>query len=93
MLRAWHDKITYYLVTIDFHMENVGHSLYVRRIEIGIEVIIIFLNDLIAVRESDVEVEHAKGLLKPKFEMNDLGELRYSLGIEIIKMLKDIWLS
>ena len=27
--RAWHDKITQYLITIGFHMADAGHSLYV----------------------------------------------------------------
>ncbi|NHV87634.1 reverse transcriptase domain-containing protein, partial [Escherichia coli] len=30
--RAWHEKIVEYLVTIDFHMSHVDHSLYVQRV-------------------------------------------------------------
>ena len=39
------------------------------------------------------EVEHIKGLLKQEFEMKDLGELRFFLGIEIIRTKIGIWLS
>jgi len=46
-LRAWHDEIAEYLVTIGFHMANADHSLFVRRSEIGIVVITIYVDDLI----------------------------------------------
>ena len=38
------------------------------------------------------EVEPIKGLLKQEFEMKDLGELQFFLGIEIICIEKGIWL-
>ena len=91
--RAWHDKIAEYLVTIGFHMASADHSLYVRRSETGIVVITIYVDDLIVAGDSDVEVENVKGLLKQKFEMKDLGELRYFLGIEVIRTPEGIWLS
>ena len=93
MSRAWHDKIAEYLVTIDFHMVNVDHLLYVHRSETCIVVITIYVDDFIVAGDSDVEVENVKGLLKQKFEMKDLGELRYFLGIEVIRMPEGIWLS
>jgi hypothetical protein len=40
----------------------------------------------------DVDIFDLKRLLKQKFEMKDLGELRYFLSIEIIQSLKGIWL-
>ncbi|MCO5613474.1 hypothetical protein L7F22_067751 [Adiantum nelumboides] len=36
---------------------------------------------------------HVKSLLKKKFDMKDLGELQYFLGIEIIHTEEGIWLS
>ena len=40
------------------------------------------------------EIEHVKGLLKLKFYMKDLGDdLRYFLGIEIIRTPDGIWMS
>jgi len=48
----------------------------------GIVVIIIYVDDLIITRDSDVDIFDLKKLLKQKFEMKDLGELRYFLGIK-----------
>jgi len=42
------------------------------------------LNELIIIGDSDVNVFDLKKLLKQKFEMKDLGKLRYFLGIEVI---------
>ncbi len=64
-------------------MKNTDH---------GIVVIVIYVDDLIITRDSDADISDLKKLLKQKFEMKDLGELRYFLSIEVIKSLKGIWL-
>ena len=46
--------------------------------------IIIYIDDLIITRDSDVDVRDVKLLLKQKFQM-DFKELRYFLGIEVIR--------
>ena len=56
-------------------------------------VITIYVDDLIIVGDSAMEIDHVKSLLKQEFEMKDLGELRYFLGIEVIRTPKGIWLS
>ncbi len=58
----------------------------------GIVVIVIYVDDLIIIGDSDVDIFDLKKLLKQKFEMKDLGKLRYFLGIEVIQSLKGIWL-
>ncbi len=83
-LRAWLDKIGWYLVTIGFQTSNSDFSLYVKKTYRGIVVIIIYVDDLIIIVDSDVDIFDLKKLLKQKFEMKDLGELRYFLGIEVI---------
>ncbi len=50
----------------------------------GIVVIVIYVDNLIITRDSDVDIFDLKKFLKQKFEMKDLGELRYFLGIEVI---------
>ncbi len=58
----------------------------------GIVVIVIYVDDLIITRDSNVNISDLNKLLKQKFEMKDLGELRYFLGIEVIQSPKGIWL-
>ncbi len=63
-----------------------------KKIDRGIVVIVIYVDDLIITRNNDVDIFDLKKLLKQKFEMKDLGELRYFLGIEVIQSPKRIWL-
>jgi hypothetical protein len=82
--RAWSDKISQYLVTSGFQTSNANFSLYVKKIDHGIVVIAIYVDDLIIIGDSDADIFDLKKLLKQKFEMKDLGELHYFLGIEVI---------
>jgi hypothetical protein len=58
----------------------------------GIVVIVIYVDDWIITGDSDGDIFDLKKLLKQKFEMKDLGELHYFLGIEVIQSPKGIWL-
>jgi hypothetical protein len=65
----------------------------VKKTDHGIIVIVIYVDDLIIVRNSDADISDLKKLLKQKFEMKDLGELRYFFDIEVIQSPKGIWLQ
>jgi hypothetical protein len=49
------------------------------------------MDDLIVGGDNENEVEHVKSLLKQKFDMKDLGELKFFLSIEVITMPEGIW--
>jgi len=90
--RTWLDKIGQYLVTSGFQTSNADFSLYVKKTDHGIIIIVIYVDDLIITRDNDANIFDLKKLLKQKFEMKDLGKLRYFLGIEVIQSPKGIWL-
>jgi hypothetical protein len=90
--RAWSDKIGQYLIISGIQTSNADYSLYVKKTNHGIVVIVIYVDDLIITGDSDADIFDLKKLLKQKFEMKDLGELRYFLGIEVIQYPKGIWL-
>ncbi len=81
-----------YLVTSGFQTSNVNFSLYVKKIDFEIIVIVIYVDDLIITGHNDVDIFELKKFLKQKFEMKDLGNLCYFLHIEVIQSLKEIWL-
>jgi len=90
--RAWSDKISQYFVTSGFQTSVVDFSLYVKKTDYGIIVIVIYVDDLIITGDNDADIFDLKKLLKQKFEMKDSRKLRYFLGIEVIQSLKGIWL-
>jgi hypothetical protein len=90
--RVWSDKISQYLVISGFQTSNADFSLYVKKTNHGIVVIVIYVDDLIIIGDSDVDISDLKKFLNQKFAMKDLGELHYFLSIEVIKFPKGIWL-
>jgi hypothetical protein len=90
--RVWLEKIGEHLVTSGFQTSNTNFSLYVKKTNHGIVVIVIYVDDLIIRGDSDVDISDLKKFLKQKFEMKDLGELCYFLSIEVIRSPKGIWL-
>jgi len=62
----------------------------VKKTDHGIVVIVIYVDDSIIKRDSDADIFDLKKLLKQKFEMKDLGELHYFIGIEVIQSPKGI---
>jgi hypothetical protein len=65
-------------------MSNAKFSLYVKKTNRGIIVIIIYVDDLIVIGDSGGYIFYLKKLLKQNFEMKNLGELRYFFNIEAI---------
>jgi hypothetical protein len=69
---------------MEVETSNADFSLYVKKIDHGIVFIVIYVDDLIITGDSDADIFDLKKFLKQKFEMKDVGELRYFLGIEVI---------
>ncbi|MCO5591816.1 hypothetical protein L7F22_045808 [Adiantum nelumboides] len=67
--------------------------LEVRHTDAGFVLFTIYVDDLIIVGDIETEIEHVKGLFKKEFEMKDLGELCYFLGLEVIRTTEGILLS
>jgi hypothetical protein len=63
----------------------------VKKLDHGLVVIVIYVDDLIIKGDSHVNISYLNKLLKQKFEMKDFGKLCYFLGIEVIQSLKGIW--
>lgn len=55
--RTWHDRIAQYLASIGFYMAHVDHSLYLWKSDVVIVVITIYVDDLIIVGDSDVDIK------------------------------------
>ena len=82
--KACHSKITQYLHQISFKMSKSDNTLFVRSNSRGQVFIIIYVDDLVIGGEHLAGIEHIKKLLFCRFEMKDMKELHYFLGIEVI---------
>ncbi|MCO5614227.1 hypothetical protein L7F22_068507 [Adiantum nelumboides] len=91
-LRAWCEKITRFLKKIGFKQSNADHSLFLKHVDGEIIVIVIYVDDLILTGSHDEKILDVKKSLLRQFNMKNLGELRYFLGIEIVDTLSRIWM-
>ena len=65
-------------------MSDANHSLYVCVTHKWIVAIVIYVDDLIIGGDNLDAIQVVKTLLQKQFDMKDLGELRYFLGIEVV---------
>ena len=81
---AWHSKIMQYLHQIGFHMSKSDNSLYIRSYSESPIFIILYVDDLVIGIEHLFEIHRVKSLISDKFEITNMKELHYFLGIEVI---------
>ena len=74
-------------------MSKSDNSLYVRNESKSPIVIILYMDDMVVGGEHLVDINKVKSLLSNKFEMTDMKELHYFLGIEVIQNPTDIMIS
>ena len=81
---AWLSKITQYLHRIGYRMSKSNNSLLIWRESIRQLFIIIYVDDLLIGGEHIANINNITVFLYNKFEMKDIKELHYFLGIEVI---------
>ena len=81
---------------LGFSKGTVDSSLYLKEIENGLLIIVIFVDDLIfggndeaSEEESDMFVEE----MKNEFEMSMIGDIKFFLGLQIVENSDDIFIS
>ena len=82
--RAWTDRMSKFLQSIGFQISKVDHSLYVKKIGCGLVIIVIYVDDLILTGSNSDKIVHVKKVIGAEFDVKDLGELKYFLGIEVV---------
>jgi Reverse transcriptase (RNA-dependent DNA polymerase) len=59
----------------------------------GITVVLVYVDDLIITGDNQIEINCIKRDLKQKFDIKDLGKLKYFFGIEIAHSFKGLFIS
>ncbi|XP_047942387.1 uncharacterized mitochondrial protein AtMg00810-like [Salvia hispanica] len=75
-----------------FKQSNSDHTLFLKRRGDQITCLIIYVDDMIITGDDVEEIERLKGSLFQEFEMKDLGNLKYFLGIEVLRSEGGIFL-
>ncbi|KAE8686060.1 hypothetical protein F3Y22_tig00111086pilonHSYRG00004 [Hibiscus syriacus] len=91
--RNWHDKLKQNLVQMDFMVSLADPSLFHKRSPQGFIYVLVYVDDIIITGSSLTDVEEVVAILKDRFSLKDLGELRYFLGIEVKRSGQNVVLS
>ncbi|PKI74464.1 hypothetical protein CRG98_005146 [Punica granatum] len=81
--RAWYNKIDTYLQNLKFEKSLSESTLYVKKEMDSTMILSMYFDDLLVTGDNKVQVEKLKGDLQKVFEMTDLGEMSYFLGMEV----------
>jgi len=81
------------MVKFGYNQSNADHTMLYKHNMGKISILIVYVDDIVITGDDAEEIMHLKGHLAQEFEVKDLGHLRYSLGIEVSRGTKGIFLS
>ncbi|RVW95017.1 Retrovirus-related Pol polyprotein from transposon TNT 1-94 [Vitis vinifera] len=92
--RAWFERFTKVVKGYRFVQCQSDHTLFVKHFpERKLAIIIIYVDDIILTGDHEEKIDLLKKLLTKEFEIKDLGNLKYFLGMEIARSKKGIAVS
>ncbi|XP_071700433.1 uncharacterized mitochondrial protein AtMg00810-like [Rutidosis leptorrhynchoides] len=89
--RKWNEKLSSTLN--GFRQSLNDYSLFIESDNDVFIAILVYVDDIVVTGNNTCEINKFKDFLKSKFQIKDLGVLKYFLGIEVIRENKNIFLS
>ncbi|CAJ2662166.1 unnamed protein product [Trifolium pratense] len=90
--RAWYSRIDEYLMKLGFVKSLSESTLYIKGDQTNFLVICLYVDDLLVTGSSVEFIQQFKDDMKQVFEMSDLGEMSYFLGMEVEQKNGDIFI-
>ncbi|GJV10853.1 putative RNA-directed DNA polymerase [Tanacetum coccineum] len=83
--RQWNAKLTHTLIEHGFKQSKSDYSLFTKSEKGSFIVLLVYVDDIIVTGNNVDSIESFKKFLKTKFQIKDLGKLKYFLGIEVVE--------
>ena len=90
--RQWNHKLSEALFEADFKQSQNDHSLFIKKKGDTVLFLLVYVDDMVITGNSLKEIEIFKEFLN-KFKIKDLGELKFFLGIEVLKTKEGLCLN
>ncbi|OWZ00175.1 Integrase, catalytic core protein, partial [Phytophthora megakarya] len=81
--RMWNKTIDEFMLKMEFMKCESDHCIYLKRDSQELVFVSLYVDDLILASSSDKMLKDTKQALSDRFEMTDMGQLKYFLGMEI----------
>jgi Reverse transcriptase (RNA-dependent DNA polymerase) len=91
--RAWYGKLSSALVKVGFKKGEADSSMFTKTSNKGIIVVLIYVDDLVITGSDLSGIKTLKRHLSLEFDIKDLGNLKYFLGVEIARSHKGLFFS
>jgi len=89
---AWFGRFTKSMKAFGYRASNSDHTLFLKRGKGRITTLIIYVDDTIVTGNDQDEISSLQQYLASDFEMKQLGNLKYFLGIEVARSKHGIFL-
>uniref|UniRef100_A0A6N2MWL7 Reverse transcriptase Ty1/copia-type domain-containing protein n=1 Tax=Salix viminalis TaxID=40686 RepID=A0A6N2MWL7_SALVM len=80
---AWFGRFSSTMKEFGYKQRNSDHTLFIKHKEGKITTLIVYVDDMVLTGDDPEERKALQQFLASKFEMKDLGQLKYFLGIEV----------
>ncbi|GKA18184.1 retrovirus-related pol polyprotein from transposon TNT 1-94 [Tanacetum coccineum] len=80
--RNWYHKFATFLRSLNFRQSKAVHSLFIFEEGSIMVVVLIYVDDVIITENNLTKIQETKKQLDDEFNIKDLGQLKYFLGIE-----------
>lgn len=92
--RAWFDRLIKVLKFDGYTQSQANLTFFIKQFDHGkVTMLIVYVDDIVLTRNHEEEMKRIKLLLSNKFEIKDLGSLRYFLGMEVVRSKQEILVS
>jgi hypothetical protein len=87
--RAWFGWFSRAMQRFGDKQSQIDHTLFIKNFtQENVTALIVYVDDIVATRNDDGEIQNLKHSLANKFEIKDLGSLKDFLGIEVARSWK-----
>lgn len=83
--RQWNKELSKFLISLGFTQSKQDYSLFTRDLHGEFVIILVYVDDMVLTGTSQSQIDIVKQELHQAFTIKDLGDLKYFLGIEVIR--------
>ena len=92
--RAWFSRFTKAMIDLNYHQARGDHVLFIKHSTTGaVTLLLVYVDDILITGGDAAEIHQLTTALSGQFEMKELGQLKYFLGIEVAYSKEGISLS
>lgn len=84
--RAWFGRFSKFMKEIGYKQSDADHTRFVKKRSKKVTILIVYVDDMVVTGSDDEEINKLQQILATEFELKDLGNLKYFLGIEVARV-------